>query len=109
MVALQRKLHSVFVVANALQYGCLVLYVFLSVYFFSSSYSFLKTYSYYTHIEIYNNKNSERSRIEEWTTMALLNFSPQATDPLPGGERSSMQRAHNKRKQNGSYLFFISM
>lgn len=83
------------------------MYFFL--YIFLSSYSFLKTYSYYTHIEIYNNKNSERSRIEEWTTMALLNFSPQATDPLSGGERSSMQRAHNKRKQNGSYLFFISM
>lgn len=82
------------------------MYVFLPVYF-SFFNSFLKTHSYYTHIEIYNN-NSERSRIEEWTTMALVNFSPQATDPLSGGDRSSMQRAHNKRKQNGSYLFFIS-
>jgi hypothetical protein len=51
----------------------------------------------------------KKSRMEEWTTMALLNLSPQATDLLPSGEYSSMHRAYNKREQNGSYLFFISM
>jgi hypothetical protein len=35
--------------------------------------------------------------MEECTTMALLNVSPQATDLLPSGERYSMHRAHNKR------------
>jgi len=88
----------------------LVLYVYLSADFFFSffpPYSWLKTYLYYT--EIYNNRNSERRRSEKWTTMARLNLSPQATGLLPSGERSSVQREHNKRKQNGCYLFFLSM
>jgi hypothetical protein len=41
--------------------------------------------------------------------MARLYLSPQATGLLPSGEHSSMQHEHNKRKQNGSYLFFLSM
>jgi hypothetical protein len=41
--------------------------------------------------------------------MARLNLSTQATGLLPGGEHSSAQHEHNKSKQNGSYLFFLSM
>jgi hypothetical protein len=49
---------------------CFFLYIFLS------SYSSLKTYFYYTHIEIYNNKNSkeraEWKNKQQWRLCSLF-------------------------------------